>query len=790
MEQFFQNIHIEQDATLAIIAAILGVAFPIMVQAIGQMDTKYGSTRLVQRIKRSWQFRFFVISLGVAISARIYYCFAPPCAMDLGKLNPLVDNSAILLVFVAVIALIVSLFIFVFTILAYYNPTEWLREITGNITPNQPKPQKKKKWGTKKSQSTANPYENKETPEEQRFKDWTDLALFVISSKNDDTVQDAIKAIYYTLYEYVHAYTRNQAYKEVIFPSYFYNAIVSMNRIICAQERKLVSLHNGNIITQIFIDDFLKTRISQQSYSCIWMCLLEQFFRDREDLIFQYWTWAYQHYTMVLSNRLTEGEITDQGIKGLEHTVSAEEVKNREKDRFEFQMFNTALGGLLLYKECYKLLYDIFYFKQSTYDFSESLIPDSYSRIIDLFLKINQTNYTDIVWLERRYPFIDLRGGVFTNDIIKHWIEKYLAVLMIRVEYVQRISPHRYHTELPNMPDTIAEKQGWVERLERFAGIIGKVVTTIDIHKIDSQLSKTPAAISVLTDYVKDLRQAIDRQEIEQEPDPEFIQEFLDTAKTAVSGFVGVLKAICDKKIGDIPQLYTCQLGFQYVEVQEKSLYCTGQVYSRNNYAEMVGILIKSNLYANLGHKLSAHTKKSEICLRTDLLHVLDRLQLEKGHIVIVSSPDYGNWFDDIEKKMQKVTDDFGYSYKNTPFFKLNLQSRGTCMWILRTDELPEYSLGKAPLNPTFADVMHSCGEGVFANIIDLYKHSEIKSRLPHDGQINYDKSILELLDVNINLRYGDNARILRVVLTDQWSNTPTTMWQDVKSFDEFFLTL
>ena len=103
MEQFFQNVHIEQDATLAIIAAILGVAFPVMVQAIGQIDTKYGSTRLVQRIKRSWQFRFFVISLGIAISVRIYYCFAPPRVVDWGKLNPLVDNSAILMVVSAVI---------------------------------------------------------------------------------------------------------------------------------------------------------------------------------------------------------------------------------------------------------------------------------------------------------------------------------------------------------------------------------------------------------------------------------------------------------------------------------------------------------------------------------------------------------------------------------------------------------------------------------------------------------------------------------------------------------------
>ncbi|MCM1221049.1 MAG: hypothetical protein NC209_00440 [Alistipes sp.] len=775
MEQFLGNIHIEQDATLAIIAAILGVAFPIMVQVIGQIDTKYGSTRLVQRIRRSWQFRFFVISLGIAISVRIYYCFAPPRVVDWGKLNPLVDNSAILLVVSAVIILIVSLFIFIFKVLKFYHPTELFNEITRKI----------KSFYKKHEESIHIQKPNqssKETPDGREFNDWKDLALAVIISRNDDTVQE----LYESLYELANIFTKGMKYKEVVFPNYFYNLLRSINKSICQLDRELSSYHNGNVVIQIMIDDFLKTRISQQSYSCMWMCLLEQLFRNREDLIFQYWTWAYQHYTGVLSNRLTEGEITDQGIKGLEHTVSAEDVENRENDRFEFQMFNTALGGLLLYKECYKLLYDIFYFKQSTFDSSTSLIPDSYSRIIDLYLKI-QTNYTDIVWLERKYPFIDLRGGVFTNNIIKHWIEKYLAVLIIRVEYMQTISSHRYHAELPGMPDTIAEKQGLAEQLDRFIGIIEEVVTTINIHEIDSHLSKTPTTISVLTDYVKNLRQAIDRQAIEQEPYPEFIQEFLDTAKTAANSFFEVLKAICDKKTGDIPQPYTCQLGFPYVKVQEKSLYCIKQVYSRNHCAEMVNILVKNNLYANLGHKLLAHTKKCEVCLRTDLLHVLDKLNIKNGYIAILSSTNYGNWFDDMEKKLQKVAGDFEYRYKDTPLFKLNLTNQGTCMWVLRTDELPKYGLGDAPLNNTFSDATQHLDEGIFANIIDLYRHPEIKSRLLHDGQINYDKSVLELLDVNINLHYGDNARILRVVLTDQWSNTPYTIWDDVKSFDEYF---
>ncbi len=559
-----------------------------------------------------------------------------------------------------------------------------------------------------------------------------------------------------------------------------------MNRAICAQERKLVSLHNGNIVTQIFINDFLKTRISRQSYSCIWMCLLEQLFRNREDLVFQYWTWAYQHYTLVLSHRLREGEITNRGMKGLEHTVSAEDVKNRENDRFEFLLFNTALGGLLLYKERYGLLHDMFHFKQSSYEFSASLIPDSYSSIIKLYLNINQTNYADPVWLERRYPFIDLRGGISTNDIIKYWIEKYLAVLMIRAEYVQRVSGRSSHTEFPRIPDTIADKSGWAERLERFADIIGQVIETIDIHKIDPRLSKTPEAIGALRAYVEELRQAIDRQEIEQRPDPELIREFLDTAKEAASSFIEVLKAICDKKTGKTPQPYTCQLRFSYTEAQDKSLYCTGQAYSRNNFSEAVDALVRYNLDARLGHKLLAHSKASAVCLRDDLLHVLDKLNLKDDHIAILSSPDYGHWFDDMEKDLQKVTGDFEYRYKDTPLFRLNLRGWETCMWILRTDELPGYSFGEVA-NSTYADAMQPLGDGVFADVIDLYRNPEINERYRQDNPGNYDKLVLELLAVDLKLHYGDNARILRIILTDQWSNIPHTAWQEVKPFDEYF---
>lgn len=781
------NIDIIQDVTISIIAAVLGLAFPIIVQTIGQIDTKYGSTRLVERIKRSWEYQFFVFALICAILIRGYYCFAPERAVDWGKINPIIDSSAIILVFVSVVILIIALFLFVFKILRFYNPIKLLNEISGKIERIHKKQQSRQISTPDREVGNLYRQDRAENIEELQYKDLTDLALSVIASKNDDTVL----AVYQSLYGCSSIFSKGMAYKQVVFPSFFYRLIRLINKAICSQEKELTSHHNGNAVVQIFIDDYLKTRISQESYSCMWMCLLEQLYKNRTDLIFEYWVWAYQHYELVLSHSLYKGDIEDRGIDGLEHTVTVQDVSNRETDQKEFKLFNCALGGLLLYKECYKLLGDLFYYKSNTFGSRSSLIPNNYAEIINIYLRINQRNYADIVWLERRYPFIDMRGGVSTNDIIKLWIEKYLAILMIRAEYLQT-RDGRGHTEFPQIPNTLSEKCGWKEQLQRFVGIIDKILTEVDIHKIAAYLSKESGVGDALRDYIQDLQSSMDRQKVEQEMAPELIEETYTSVKDAMSVFKNRLLSICSMRTGDIPQPYICQLGFTYSKINEKGLYCTDQPFSRNKFSDSYKILVLGQLNANLGHKLLAHTKKSLVILDLDIRRVIDRLQLNDEFIIILNCAHYenSNWFNVLKGGLRAVENsDYKYLYRNITVFCLpNLFLRpSNCMWILRRKELPTVSLGDAPLNPQYTDYMDKIGDGIFANIVDLYRNPEVKDILSHSEEINYDESVLELIDININMYYGDNPQIMRIALMNQWDATPWINWWEVEPFGEYF---
>jgi predicted small secreted protein len=49
-----------QEIFTAIIAAILGIAFPILIQSISLIDEKYGSTRLMKRFKNEFRYHFFI----------------------------------------------------------------------------------------------------------------------------------------------------------------------------------------------------------------------------------------------------------------------------------------------------------------------------------------------------------------------------------------------------------------------------------------------------------------------------------------------------------------------------------------------------------------------------------------------------------------------------------------------------------------------------------------------------------------------------------------------------------
>lgn len=778
------SINISEDITLAFIVAILGIAFPIIIQTISGIDTKYGSTRLVKRITRSWQFKLFYIALITAVLARIYFCFAPPRTIDFGLIwNPIIEQSAILITFIALGTLIVSMFIFTHTIRTYYEPSKLLKSIVKKI---------KKKAKNKKliidQRAKHSKSSQEESSNEREFKDLNDLSIYIINNPNIQTVLDLFQNIYDITYSQKSTANTN----EITYPYYFYDLIRSINLYICKKDKELSSPFNGNITTNIFFETLSNGRISQETYSCIWHCLLEQLFYNREDLIFQYWVWAYQHFNLVLRYRLKEGNIENKGFVNIQHIVTNEDVQNREHDRWEFTMFNIAFCSQLLYKGHYHLLHDILAYTNNTFSLSNSLIPDDYTRILHIFTRINSINYNDIVWLERKYPFMDLRGGVYTNNLIKSWIEKFLSILLLRAEYKHKKS-HR--TDLQSIPTALEEKNVLLENIENVLKITQDGLKRIEIDKIDKHLpNELDVVIQKLKDYKQKLLDGIDQQEKEQKPAKELVSEFFTTICSAVDDFKNILISICgnNKHTGTNTNTDTeecIQIGIFYHQIESKSIFCENQGFSIGNFFDTLKQVISYNLYTNFSKALLKYTVANIICFRTDIIHILDQLKLDENHLVILSSYDYDSWFNEIEDKVTNVNNDFEFSYNGNKIFKLNLLMQTSRMWIINSDDISGFQFNNEPLQTKFIGDVKALDEGVFANVIDLYNNPEVLEKIkPNntDESVDYEKSVLELCDINLSLRIKKGTKILQIILTDQWSNIPYTDWPKVKPLNEY----
>lgn len=111
-----------QEIFTAIIAAILGIAFPILIQSISRIDEKYGSTRLMKRFKNEFRYHFFISTLIITLLLLVYYIFAPPRVIDIPLINSAIEQSAAFFVVVSLIILVIALFSLIFLILDYYDP--------------------------------------------------------------------------------------------------------------------------------------------------------------------------------------------------------------------------------------------------------------------------------------------------------------------------------------------------------------------------------------------------------------------------------------------------------------------------------------------------------------------------------------------------------------------------------------------------------------------------------------------------------------------------------------------
>ena len=86
------------DPYINMIIALLGIAYPILIQVIARLDVKYESQNITDLFKTEWEWKAFRYTLVASLISVFIWSLKLEPLIQIKQLNFLIENSSILLV--------------------------------------------------------------------------------------------------------------------------------------------------------------------------------------------------------------------------------------------------------------------------------------------------------------------------------------------------------------------------------------------------------------------------------------------------------------------------------------------------------------------------------------------------------------------------------------------------------------------------------------------------------------------------------------------------------------------
>lgn len=246
------------DLCIPIVASILSIALPIIVQTISKIDEHYNSIRLIKRFKNELVYWLFQGNLGIAIILLIYnnIVFLPWKRDGEAFWNNVMSNSSNILLIIFTVVLIVFLFLLINLIIRYYDYQKLFTHIKNRLY---------SKNGIK------------DVIKEKDARDLIELGKYIIRKDDNEIAKD----FYQFLYDFVTEKNRDKSFKSVEYDNWLYNAVLSLNDIVCRENIRPISIANSNDILKLLIPNRPEYIISDTTYLVLWRTLQQQLFYDK-----------------------------------------------------------------------------------------------------------------------------------------------------------------------------------------------------------------------------------------------------------------------------------------------------------------------------------------------------------------------------------------------------------------------------------------------------------------------------------------------------------------------------
>ena len=270
MIQFEEVINNEISVVVGIVTAILGISYPLLLQVIERIDTKYNSRAIISLLCRSYQYRSFewllCLEVMVLFISVILLEFAE---MEMvGNILRYVSLGLSLLLVVCFFSLCKKIMVFYRAdkLAAYFEKRDlskfsiirWLankhHKLYGLL----------RNWLAKKLLLDISKTE---------LGAWTDFMKYLISNDSGDLIVESYQYLYSRIHLYRYCYDKKEP---IVYNEYINKAVVAINSAICKSTERQFSFTNSVDMLSGYSGQFDGKQNSIELRKTCWRCLIVQ----------------------------------------------------------------------------------------------------------------------------------------------------------------------------------------------------------------------------------------------------------------------------------------------------------------------------------------------------------------------------------------------------------------------------------------------------------------------------------------------------------------------------------
>jgi hypothetical protein len=737
------------DACIYTLIAILGIAYPILLQVISRLDDKYSSARAVGLFEQEPERKGFVFLLKLsALVAGIWFCRFPPPTTLLGHgfLSAVVANSALLLVYLTSVALLVLFFLLTEKIITYYN--------------------------TQKFSAYLQQKHRQNRADKRHVEILTDVFLAVISARNSPVAQQIAEFLTEEFdWERTEAGTNEVTYSSV----YYQLTYRTTEELAQLGNRKDKSLAHQAAGGSWLLGNSAQHAISEFTYSALWRNLLLALEYEQEDMVYDYWRTAYRYLEQYLPAIARQYETADAALR----VTNTDAITLREQQRDRFWEFQHAVGAVLLYLEKAKLLRKLWGYTTSQPPHFW-LLPTHTTEIFTAFARYHDTFR---LWppVDVRYPFPN-EAGVGSEGIISNWLCRYLAVLFLRQYTLQSTLVGYEPLAYPVLPADQSDKQRWLDSLPYFRRLVTQVLHEPQLLRelhldflteawCHDQRADYPLAF--IDKLAQQLTAAFQRDAAELPLDQGQVAEFYQDSGRILEMAVADVQSLALAPGADTPSFEEARYLRGMHRLVEKDAYSARPVVTNLTFSTFSAGQLRRGLRDRVAAFFIQRETAVYMIARPEVFAALDKLAIDSSYLIINLSVNLGRAAS--ESAVEGYSPE---SYRGTEILNFSINDYPDSLLVIRRSALPQ--LHFLPLDPAavarYQLTRISERFPLYGSVLDANKLSaEVAAELHrgdfgHFSQTQVAAQALETLELLLEMQWQIGVQLVRLYCYD-----PTT---------------